>query len=90
MDDWEGNDTDNPQEDKFKQGIEEEKVCQLGKNSLWWWFGVFFVLFCCCCCMMLPLLGLNPLFHFLKMTFWKVGGLFLPSACLLVLPLSFY
>lgn len=44
MDDWEGNDTDNPQEDKFKQGIEEEKVCQLGKNSLWWWFGVF--LFC--------------------------------------------
>ncbi|XP_075291388.1 UDP-N-acetylglucosamine transferase subunit ALG13 [Opisthocomus hoazin] len=24
-DDWEGNDTDNPQEDKFKQGIEEEK-----------------------------------------------------------------
>ncbi|KAM6413469.1 UDP-N-acetylglucosamine transferase subunit ALG13-like [Rhynochetos jubatus] len=25
MDDWDGNDTDNPQEDKFKQGIEEEK-----------------------------------------------------------------
>ncbi|XP_037264286.1 putative bifunctional UDP-N-acetylglucosamine transferase and deubiquitinase ALG13 [Falco rusticolus] len=25
VDDWEGNDTDNPQEDKFKQGIEEEK-----------------------------------------------------------------
>lgn len=36
MDDWQGNDTDNPQEDKFKQAIEEEKVCQLGKNSLWW------------------------------------------------------
>ncbi|XP_074910655.1 UDP-N-acetylglucosamine transferase subunit ALG13 [Buteo buteo] len=26
VDDWEGNDTDNPQEDKFKQGIEEEKL----------------------------------------------------------------
>ncbi|KAM6323074.1 UDP-N-acetylglucosamine transferase subunit ALG13-like [Podargus strigoides] len=25
VDDWEGNDTDNAQEDKFKQGIEEEK-----------------------------------------------------------------
>ncbi|XP_075018805.1 UDP-N-acetylglucosamine transferase subunit ALG13 [Calonectris borealis] len=25
VDNWEGNDTDNPQEDKFKQGIEEEK-----------------------------------------------------------------
>ncbi|XP_053931822.1 putative bifunctional UDP-N-acetylglucosamine transferase and deubiquitinase ALG13 [Cuculus canorus] len=25
VDDWEGNDTDNPQEDKFKQGTEEEK-----------------------------------------------------------------
>ncbi|XP_010156437.1 PREDICTED: putative bifunctional UDP-N-acetylglucosamine transferase and deubiquitinase ALG13, partial [Eurypyga helias] len=25
VDDWDGNDTDNPQEDKFKQGIEEEK-----------------------------------------------------------------
>ncbi|XP_065499376.1 UDP-N-acetylglucosamine transferase subunit ALG13-like [Caloenas nicobarica] len=26
VDDWEGNDTDNPQEDKFKQAIEEEKL----------------------------------------------------------------
>ncbi|XP_010567451.1 PREDICTED: putative bifunctional UDP-N-acetylglucosamine transferase and deubiquitinase ALG13 [Haliaeetus leucocephalus] len=26
VDDWEGNGTDNPQEDKFKQGIEEEKL----------------------------------------------------------------
>ncbi|XP_061217991.1 putative bifunctional UDP-N-acetylglucosamine transferase and deubiquitinase ALG13 [Neopsephotus bourkii] len=25
LNDWEGNETDNPQEDKFKQGIEEEK-----------------------------------------------------------------
>ncbi|KAM9269527.1 UDP-N-acetylglucosamine transferase subunit ALG13-like [Cariama cristata] len=25
VDDWEGNDTDNPQEDKFRRGIEEEK-----------------------------------------------------------------
>ncbi|KAK2545442.1 hypothetical protein Q9966_001258 [Columba livia] len=26
VDDWQGNDTDNPQEDKFKQAIEEEKL----------------------------------------------------------------
>lgn len=33
-DNWEGNDADNPVEDKFRQGTEESKVRQLGKNSL--------------------------------------------------------
>lgn len=84
MDSWESTDPDNLQEDKFKQGIEEEKVCQLGKTSLWW------VVYCS---YILLFLGLNPVSHFLEIgnqNSWKVGDLFLPSACLLLLSLSFY
>ena len=81
MDDWEGNDTDNPQEDKFKKGIEEEKVCQLGKNSLWWWWLLLYDV---------TLVRAKPSFLLLQVTFWEAGVLFLPSACLFVLPLSFY
>lgn len=75
LDDWEGNDADNPQETKFKQGIEEQKVWQFRKNPYSLLLGFF------PSCIMLPLLGLNPLYHFLKMYFlvsrWFISSIFL-------------